>query len=355
MWIRKHRYEQEAAAAETGAGGAAPAPALAPAAADPAPTAAPVEPAAPAAADTGESALPQGGIEAPTGALPSGTTWQEGLPSDLKGNTSLSKFSSPEEVAAAYVALESKEGNSIRIPGEDAGEAARQEFIAKLTKNAPELMLRPSEDNMDEFYSTLGRPSKPDEYHVPSIEGAPEDFNLSEDPEANALRVIAHEAGLTDKQYQHVVRSMAEGRMIAQAASYQDFSEDVGTLRKEWGLAYDDRYRAAARIAVQLNAPESLVEGFQTGYVDPDTIRFFHELTQKIGKEGTELSDQGDAGSGLLPPSEAKEQIDQIMNNKTHPYWDSHHPEHGAALKKMLELRKLHNPSAAQDLDAHRA
>jgi hypothetical protein len=307
------------------------------------------------------AALPDGGVAdpAPAGAssspaLPGPATSPIGLTGELAEDPRLSKFQDVEGLAKSYVELEQASANSIRIPGEAASDEMRQEYLTKLMKHAPELMVKPDKNNpeqMAEFYRTMGRPEDADKYTVPELrtpDGEPVD-----PAGADALRGIAYEANLTDEQFSKVVQGITDANIELEQQGMQAWSETIVELKKEWGNAYPDKYRRASEVAHQTGAPPEVMELLKTGYVSSDTLRWLDQLGQILGPEGGGLTKQpdGDNPRGGITPGEAQAQLDEMMNNKQHPLWDSHHPDHARAVQRRLELQKAINPEASTDLN----
>ena len=55
-----------------------------------------------------------------------GGNWRDSLPDDLKGNAALANFEDVGQMAKSFVDMKSYQGNSIHIPGEDAGDEDRR-------------------------------------------------------------------------------------------------------------------------------------------------------------------------------------------------------------------------------------
>lgn len=324
-----------------------------------APAGGPAAPAAPAAEPAPAAPVAAPAAPAPSPAAPAAEgNWRDNLPDEVKGSESLSKFESVSDLSQAYLNLEKHTGNAIRIPGEDASPEARQDFIDKLQKNAPQLMVKPDPENADamkEFYQTLGQPTDPKQYEIPEYKDDQGNVLPLDMSQAEAFRDIAMEANLTKAQYSSIVDKITQSNMAAEMEQQTAFIEQAKALRTEWGQAYDDRYRQAAEVAAKTDAPEQLLEMFKTGWVDSSTIKYFHSLAQRFAGEGNEIKNQGSNGPDANAPAEAQEKINEILNNKKHAYWDAHHPEHKAAIAKMVNLQKEANPDAGTDINALRA
>ena len=303
-----------------------------------------------AAPDDGKgtaAAAAAAGIAHPDSALPNdGGEWFAGMPEELHGVAG--KFDSPEALAVGYQNLESATGTSIRIPGEDAGPEDRQAFLTKLTKAAPELMMKPDleGDNKHDVMRTLGMPENADGYQLPAVEGV-DAKALAE--EMAPLRAIALDAGLTNDQYVAVAHSMLGANHAQNDAAQAAFAKDVAQLKNDWGDAYGDRYRAAADIAKKTGAPEMIQNLFKDGAVNTDTIRWMYDLHKAFGSESSELTLQ--PGGALIDssPDDAKAKLAEIYNNKQHAYWISSHPDNKAAIQTVVKLQKQADPSLSDD------
>ena len=49
------------------------------------------------------------------------SNWRDTLPDDLKGNPALANFQDIGQMAKSFVDMKSFQGDSIRVPGQDAG------------------------------------------------------------------------------------------------------------------------------------------------------------------------------------------------------------------------------------------
>lgn len=169
----------------------------------------------------------------------------ETLPEELRGNESLSRFNSVEDLAKSFVETKSLVGQSIRIPPEEAGPEARNEFLTKLVNNAPEVMLKPNfseEDQSEEFWKTLG---KPDEYALPEGVEFPEEV-------VRDLTGFAEKSNLTKAQFDTLMTEMFTSHQSLLGTQKEQFDADHSDLRAKWGMAYDQRIAAAKRANEEL-------------------------------------------------------------------------------------------------------
>jgi hypothetical protein len=233
-------------------------------------------------------------------------------------------------------------GNSIRIPGEDAGDEDRQNFINKIMEKAPNLMVRPDlndQEQADEFYKMLGRPDDSEGY---VYEGEEQPANLK------AFAEIAFNNGLNQKQFNSMVKSIVDSESAIVEASSEEQKEALRNLHAEWGMAYDTNVRAVQNYLEMTEAPEVLVEMIKEGEMSPGEMKWIFGMASQ-NKAAMELAKQPASTVTIMTPEEALNQISEIMNNSAHPYWNPSDPGNARAIKRMVELQQLANPGATTE------
>lgn len=282
-----------------------------------------------------------GGTGAGAGAGEGGTAdWRSALPDDIRNSDSLKSVKDVPSLAKQFMDLQSHLGNSIRIPSEHASEQDRKAFYEKLTKHVPNLIPRPDPNDaegMNALYAALGRPDDKANYEVPEV---PDQINGALPEERiNFLRDVAHKYGLTRDQFKGVVTEVmaADAKVYEQSAS--SLAESRNALQREWGAAFEERSAAATKMAEITGAPPQLIEAIKSGAVNGDSLKWLYNLSSRMS--GTGASAVNDQGSGKMTPAEAQHRIDEIMNNRSHPYWDSHHPDNKRAINTVIELTRF--------------
>jgi hypothetical protein len=205
-------------------------------------------------------------------------SWYNGL---SEGNRKLADskgWTSPEGLEKAltsYAELERKQGDSLRIPDPDA----------------------PPEE-LDKFYSKLGRPETPDKYEFKRPEGLPPDLPYSDDL-ANKSKAWMHEAGLNTRQAQALhdrfIASAAEDMAAQQAAIAKAVETTHDELVGEWGPADSDSFKERHELANRAMKNLGLVESYQKAGIllpdgaltDPTIARAFAEIGEKMFREDT--------------------------------------------------------------------
>lgn len=265
----------------------------------------------------------------------------EQIPEEYRESETLERFNSLGDLAKSYLEQRSLVGQSIRIPTEEAGEEARQEFIDKLMRNAPELMIKPSPEEPEqneEFYRTIGKPKDFSEYQNP--EGA----ELNPEVESE-LREILHQASLTNSQYQKVVAAMAERDKAAQESFKQAKEEDKSSLQGKWGQTLEDRMKAAKKVN------EEFYPGRDFDSLTSSEIEGLYRVSEAVTGNSTQAANQPKTGSDAVPPDEALRRANEIMNNPE--YWDQGNPNQQYLIKQRLKYLEM--AGGTQDMTAHQA
>jgi hypothetical protein len=256
--------------------------------------------------------------------------WRAALPEDLRAHATLKDVKDVPGLAKAFIDTKALVGGSIRPPGPDAAPEAHREFAQKLEKLAPGVVYLPEDEKQraqveDSLYARLGRPKEAKDYAPPA--------GLELPPAAmDALRVEAHEEGLTKRQFEARVKRVATLHAAAQKAE----RDNQAALRKELGAAYDERIAAAAATAEKLGFPKGLVATLKAGTVDLESYRAVAGVTKAIGGEPRQVAGQGGGGGGTLTPDEARLQLAEIRQRPE--YWDrSRNPILNEQLRRKVE------------------
>jgi len=129
----------------------------------------------------------------------------EQIDEQYRGHASLKDMNDIGALAKSYVETKAMVGNSIRIPGKDAGEDARNEYLQKLINNDPELMMKPdfaNKEQSQEFFQTIGLPQEFSKYENP------EGMKLPDDVEAE-MRELLYQAKVPQAGYEKIMLGIA--------------------------------------------------------------------------------------------------------------------------------------------------
>jgi len=239
--------------------------------------------------------------------------------------------------------LNAHRGQSIRIPTENASAEDMAAFDAKLTEKVPGLVRMPGEDADDaarnSFYGQLGRPNEAAGYQLPET---PE--GMEPNPEAfEALGAFAFENGLTQKQFNTLATREIERQHAADTELAAKSAETVSKLKESWGSAFDSR-KALVKEFLDKTFPHNKELPLES--LDADSIFSFEKLAVAAASEGGlggDFSNTGSGDDGTTTRAEARNRINEIMGNPNHPY---HTPGAAGYDEAQVSMRKLYQISA---------
>lgn len=274
--------------------------------------------------------------------------WYESLPDELKsapffkaGDDGPKELS---QVVADLTGAAQHMGNSIRIPGADAGDEAMAEFRQRAASKIPGLMVMPSEDDdeaMMSVFRSMGMPDKPEDYKLPEIEGV--DWTATDMGDAKAQ---AHALGMTQKQFSTMIAKQQEQQTVATERTEHELAEAMTALKGEWGAAYDTRVGMIKDVLAQTDAPEYLTQMLESGKLPPADMRMFHRMADMLGAEGSQVAGQ-EGSSVTTTPDDALAQLTDIENRADRALFDPMHPDHKRLVKKRVELMMLAYPDSS--------
>jgi hypothetical protein len=203
-----------------------------------------------------------------------------------------------------------------------------------------------TEDQINDFWSKLGYAPEADAYKG-QIKRQ-EESAISEE-EYKVILDGLHAQKIPVKQAQGIVAQMEEARKIQDEAMVNakvgQIEEGVESLRKDWGGAFEQNVNVASRTLKHFT--EDNPEVFKAIADNPEIannpalLKVFHAIGSKVFSEadfkGPNFS------QGAMTPEQANEEINSIKGDMSHPYWNSRHPAHKDAQKKMRKLYEYKN------------
>jgi hypothetical protein len=249
------------------------------------------------------------------------------LPEDVRNDPAIT-FEDVGALAKGFIETKKLVGSSIRPPGADATPEAKAEFRKKLMEKVPELVYAPEGDEETEkaLYARLGKPEKLEEYKLPP-EAEAAGLN------ADDLRALAANAGMTKKQFAAFAKQYAEGALATKSAA----SEAVKALKAEWGLAYEERLGDAKAAAVKMG-----VEAKDLDALTPVQLRVFANVAKAVSGGGAPFKKDDAPKSGKLTPEEAQSEIAEIMQRqeyfKPQPTTRATHERLKARVQELMSM-----------------
>jgi hypothetical protein len=238
-------------------------------------------------------------------------SWRDALPEDIRANPTLQSFNDIGSLAKSYIHAQGLIGKKGVIP---PGEKASDEEWAG-------------------FYKQLGLPETLDKYEVKIPDQADKEF-------VGKFKEMAHKSGILPKQAQALMDwyLQAEGQAVQsrQAQQKQKVEQGIAALRKEWGDGFDKQV-ALAKLGVREVGGGELAEYLEkTGLGDdPMIVKWAARMGKALGED--KLRGDG-AGKFGQTPDEIQAQIDAVMTNTSHPYFDRNHAGHQQAVAQMESL-----------------
>ncbi len=242
--------------------------------------------------------------------------WRHTLPDDIRAEESLKPFNDVAALTKSYIHTKKALGSDkVPLPSKHA-----------------------TEDDYQKFYDSIGRPPL-DKYEV----NTPKDAKFVTKEALDKLKPLAHKAGILPAQLAPILEFHEKESQAAEAAAQDAIKAQIGEgfkgLKNEWGKAFDQRGAWAKRLFAEHGSPELskfLDENPGVGS-NAMLIKFAAKVGELLYKEDTIKGNQG--GDGLImDPQQALQKANNIMADGKHPYNDSSHPNHAAAVREVNEL-----------------
>ena len=238
------------------------------------------------------------------------TSWRDGFPEQFRDAPFIAKAESPEDALQQLQNAAAWMGNSVRVPGPDAGDSDRSAFRAKIMEKDSGLMVKPdpsSDEANAEIYRSLGRPEDADGYSAfDGLENAPTGDALGR------MRAAALESNLTAKQFEQFVGKMLGHEAETALANQQAAKDAAAALRGEWGPAYDQRVADARKAAELSGASEAEIALLSGEAANADRLRMWHNVAQRLGAEGVNGGKTNDGSERPLSTHECQERVAEI-------------------------------------------
>jgi len=163
----------------------------------------------------------------------SGENWKDSVAKEVRfsadGNDKLARFENPGSLAMSYLEMEKMASGKVKLPTD---------------ASAPE--------DVSAFYQKLGRPDSAEGYTLPQLaEG-----QVFDEAFLGEMRTVAHEAGVTDKQFGGLLAKyigiQAQTQEAQLAADNAEAETTTQALQKEWVGDYDKNLEISKRALREL-------------------------------------------------------------------------------------------------------
>ena len=247
------------------------------------------------------------------------------LPEEIRDHPSLQSINDVGNLGLSYV-------NAQRLIGADK---------IPLPKN-------PTEDDLSNIYSKLGRPDEPSGYAIQA------DGQILTEGDVNTYTDIAHKLGLSKTQASGILdyyRSSIQQTTEAMSKDSEQQRQQIEqSLKAEWGADYDAKVTQANRAVSDIAGEDLLQMVLQDGTKVGNHPAFikafanFADFKNSVTKEDT-ISEN--SVNYRMSPADAKAKIDTIMNDRSHAYWDRKNPvARDKAVKEVQDLYEMLNGAA---------
>ena len=227
---------------------------------------------------------------------------------EYANDPSIQKFKNPQDLAKSYLELQKVIGKK-RIP------------VPEKPEDIPQVL------------KELGLPDSPDKY--PDIEGYDKIFGSQE--EYVEFKKIMHEAGILPQQYEKITQAMKQiieqDEQLTMQQRQQLAQQSLQQLSQEWGDEAQAKLKTAQQL-FQTLPPETQQKIVEAGLdVDANFVKFLASVGEYYKEDSFVTAN--------YTPADAKSELNAILTNPKHPYFDKSHPEHEAAVEKVQKLYKI--------------
>ena len=240
------------------------------------------------------------------------TDWKAQLSDEIRGEKSLESISDIESLAKGYVHAQRMVGaDKIPVPNKYA-----------------------TDKDWAEVYKKLGRPESADGYKIDAKDIDQEGLKSFKE-QAHKMGLLPHQANEMVKWYQ---TNEAAANTVKDQVAEKARTESITNLKQEFGLAFDQKLKAASAMAKQYVAADVLdapmADGSKLGD-NPAIIKAFANLAEKMGEDKF----VSPSGPTYMTPKQIDKQIGELTAPNS-AYWDKNHPNHKSAVDEVLALRE---------------
>lgn len=203
-------------------------------------------------------------------------------------------------------------------------------------------------EEMDSFYSKIGRPDAPDGYELSSSEVIGEEG-------VTFFRELAHKNGLTQTQAENILTEYS-GYLDTVGEKTEEQIEQIRVglekdLQNEWGDQYEKNIGYSNEVVSTFGGDDDaitemkLADGTRIGD-NPMLIEMFSNIGRFIAEKIGEDSFSGRDNVPGMAMEEVQQELNSIMAPGT-PYWDKQHPDHNRVVQRAFQLNSMITGDAA--------
>lgn len=195
---------------------------------------------------------------------------------------------------------------------------ANAQKLIGLKGQSPERVVVLPKDNdppeaWNEVFKKLGRPDNAEGYELPVPEGQPKELA------GNAARWF-HELGIPKGAAQKLTERwnnfVKESTQAQQAKVQETHTQQVATLKAEWGADYNTNAGLVDKAAQTFGVTQEILAGLKQVMGPAATMKFFHLIGSKLGVEGKFIEgNEGGGGGALLSPAQAQAELKRLQSD----------------------------------------
>jgi len=241
--------------------------------------------------------------------------WKASLPEDLRSEPSLQSIKEIGDLAKSYIHA--------------------QKMVGKDKIVVPDKFATP-DDWRKNVFNKLGLPETEDKYDFKVKEGSKLDADFIKGFKAEAFKngILPHQAEQLAGWY--------DEKMAAFESTYSKTMEDntkanIESLKKEWGAGFEKNVKIANVVLEKFADPEIMEHLKNSGFAnDTKLVKLLHKMGAAVLDDKV-LGDAINTNAGLSP-EDAKIEVNKIIGDKNHPYFNSLHASHKDAVAEVQRL-----------------
>jgi hypothetical protein len=195
----------------------------------------------------------------------SAKTFIDYLPAEAKSDPSITKYKTGEDLFKGHKNLVEMIGKKgVTLPAEGA-----------------------SEDEVNKFYNSMGRPEKSDAYQFAKVENLHPEVAVTAEAE-KGMKDILHKVGLSNKQADALntlyLTRMSEALVKRDQENEQSKKETQTVLQREWGNKYPENLALANRL-VKVFGGDNVIAALGDLGGNPDVLKFLSSIGRKLSED----------------------------------------------------------------------
>lgn len=271
---------------------------------------------------TATEAKPQENIQASATTAETSSTFLDSVSEEFRSEACLQDIKDLNSLVKSYVHAQKRMGGMVKIPGEDATDEDRNEFLNK-----------------------LGRPATPEEYGINNPLAVDERFKQFApelDGKIKEFTQLAHKLGISKAAASELVNYQTQEFLKEIDTTVQSSQVELESARKMLKETWKDEFDANVSSAIEMKNlfaskyPEQMQQLTLSGAErNPVFMMMMSELGRTIKESGSKATVEP---MDTDPVVSAHKQLEAVKADLNHPFWNPQHPEYSVVAPKINEL-----------------